>query len=164
MIFKFFIITCIGLPGCQYLEVILIKVIFSKVAIFWLTLQYFKCFCYRSSIFHNTSAIHGAWHEWDTNNTGARRTTQLSHEWKILILITTRVKTYFHTPILAIWQMKDYKERNNFILRSVKDYLLEMPPSHAKMRLESAPQKLNFVMIKVGKKSLSSLNYYKRMS
>ena len=37
---------------------------------------------------------------------------------KFLILVTTRVKTYFHTHILAISQMKDYKERNNFILRT----------------------------------------------
>ena len=30
----------------------------------------------------------------------------------------TRVKTYFHTPILAIWQMKNDKDRKNFILIS----------------------------------------------
>ena len=29
-----------------------------------------------------------------------------------------------------------------------KNYLLEMPRSHAKMRLKSAPQKLNFIMAK----------------
>ena len=29
-----------------------------------------------------------------------------------------------------------------------KKYLLEMTPSHAKMRLKSAPEKLNFVMAK----------------
>ena len=29
------------------------------------------------------------------------------------------------------------------------NYLLEMPRSHAEMRLKSAPQKLNFVMAKV---------------
>ena len=29
-----------------------------------------------------------------------------------------------------------------------KKYLLEMTPSHAKMRLKSAPEKLNFVMTK----------------
>ena len=29
-----------------------------------------------------------------------------------------------------------------------KNYLLKMPHSHAKMRLKSAPQKLNFVMAK----------------
>ena len=34
---------------------------------------------------------------------------------KILILITTRVKIYFHTPIFTTWQVKDYKEGNNFI-------------------------------------------------
>ena len=31
-------------------------------------------------------------------------------------LITTRVKTYFRTPIFTIWQVKDYKEWNYFIL------------------------------------------------
>ena len=34
----------------------------------------------------------------------------------ILILITTRVKTYFHIHIFTMWQLKDYKEGNNFIL------------------------------------------------
>ena len=29
-----------------------------------------------------------------------------------------QVKTYFDRPILAIWQIKDYKERNNFIIRT----------------------------------------------
>ena len=48
-------------------------------------------------------------------HTSATWKTRVRHEWKVLILITTRVKTYFHTPILAIGQMKDYKERNNFI-------------------------------------------------
>ena len=34
-----------------------------------------------------------------------------------------------------------------------KNYLLEMPCSHAKMRLKSAPKKLNFVITKVISKS-----------
>ena len=34
-----------------------------------------------------------------------------------------------------------------------KNYLLEMPRSHAKMRLKSAPQKLNFFMAKAVSKS-----------
>ena len=34
-----------------------------------------------------------------------------------------------------------------------KDYLLEMPHSHAKMHFKSAPQKLNFVMAKAISKS-----------
>ena len=44
--------------------------------------------------------------------------------------------------------MKDYKERNNFILKT-----LEMPRFHAKIRLKSEPQKLNFVMTKATSKS-----------
>ena len=34
-----------------------------------------------------------------------------------------------------------------------KNYLLEMPRSHSKMRLKSAPQKLNFLMAKYTLKS-----------
>ena len=36
-----------------------------------------------------------------------------------------------------------------------KDYLLEMPRFHAKMRLKSAPQKLNFLMAKAISKSFT---------
>ena len=64
-------------------------------------------------------------HESDTI---ATQTTRVWHEFKILILITTSVKIYFHTPILAIWQIKDYKERSNFIQRtSFWKYLVHMP-------------------------------------
>ena len=66
------------------------------------------------------------WHECDTSKTRATRVghewgtsaTQVRHKWKILILITTRMRTYFHTPMFIIWQMKDYKQKNNFILRT----------------------------------------------
>ena len=51
-----------------------------------------------------------------TRNTSATRKTRVRHEWKILI--TTREKTCFYTPILAIWVMKDCKEKNNSILRT----------------------------------------------
>ena len=37
--------------------------------------------------------------------------------------------------------MKDYKERIHFSLRTI---FLEIPPSHPKMRLKSAPQKQLF--------------------
>ena len=47
--------------------------------------------------------------------------------------------------------MKDYKERDDFILRI--NYFLEIPRSHAKMRLQSAPQKLNFGTTKTISKS-----------
>ena len=52
-------------------------------------------------------------------DTSATRVLHQRHECdtnEILILITTRVKTYFHIPIFSMWQVKDYKERNNFIL------------------------------------------------
>ena len=63
-------------------------------------------------------------HECNSSETGVRtsatRVLHKRHECntsrKILILITTRVKTYFYFPIFIIWQVKDYKERNNFIL------------------------------------------------
>ena len=125
-----------------------------------------------SSLIYNTSARHEQ-HERNTNNTiaprvrheqhkcntsatrvlherhecdtSATRTTRVQHEWKILILITTRVKTYFHTPIFTIWQVKDYKQSNNLILRTK---FWKCP-----VRLKSAPQKLNFLMAKAISKS-----------
>ena len=65
----------------------------------------------KSSLIYNMSARHER-HECDTS---ATQTTRVLHEWKVLILITTRVKTYFHTLKFTIWQVKDYKESNNFI-------------------------------------------------
>ena len=46
--------------------------------------------------------------------------------------------------------MKDYNDRNEV---HPKNYLLEMPCSHAKMCLKSAKQKLNFVMAEAISKS-----------
>ena len=80
---------------------------------------------YKTSVWHerherrecNTKATQMR-REWKECDTSATRTTRVRHEWKFLILITTWVKTYFHTHILAIWQIKDYKEKSNFILRT----------------------------------------------
>ena len=90
----------------------------------------------KSSLFYNNSARHWQ-HECDTSNMSDTRDTS-STRVKILILIMTLIKTYFHVPILAIWQIKDHKERSNFFLS--KNYFLEMSRSHAKMCLKSAPQ------------------------
>ena len=57
-------------------------------------------------------------YKWHKCNTSAARTTRVRHEWKILNLIMTQVKTYFHTPVFTIRKVKDYKARNNFILRT----------------------------------------------
>ena len=79
-----------------------------------------------SSLIYNTSARNER-HEYDTGPTRAR------HEWrecntnvigalhehtseKISILITTRLKRYFHIPIFFVWQVKDYKGEEQFIL------------------------------------------------
>ena len=79
------------------------------------------------SLFYNTSTRHErhecAWatqmqHECDMNNMSETQTTRVQHKRKFLILITTGVKTFFQTPVLAIWQMKYYNERNNVILRT----------------------------------------------
>ena len=106
-------------------------------------------------------------HESDTSNTSATRVrhewykcstsaTRVLHKWnecdtreKFLVLITTLVKTYFHIRIFTIWQVKDYRERNNFILSTTFDD----SSFHAKIRLKSAPQKLDFLMVKAISKS-----------
>ena len=84
--------------------------------------------CMKSThLVHYTTLVR---REWDTSNTFATRTIQLQYEWKILILITTQMKTYFHIPMLTIRQMKDYKERNNVILRTTFwNCLVTMPKS-----------------------------------
>ena len=46
------------------------------------------------------------------------QTTLVQYKWKFFILIMTWVKHIFYTPIWAIWQMKDCKERNSFIFRT----------------------------------------------
>ena len=38
-----------------------------------------------------------------------------------------------------------------------ENHFLEMPPSHAKMRLKSAPQKVNFLMAKTIQKKLYTI-------
>ena len=58
--------------------------------------------------------LHGQ-HKYITSTT---RMTLVGDERQILIWITVRVKIYFRTTILAIWSMKNYKVRNNFILRT----------------------------------------------
>ena len=117
-----------------------------------------------SSIPYNTSARHKQherntrntsvtrlWHKWDSYN---RNVAWVLHErrecdtsQKSLILVTAWVKTYFYTPILAIWQMKYCKKSNNFLLRTILWKCLVF-----KMRLKIAPQKLNFVMGKATSK------------
>ena len=94
-------------------------------------------------------------HEWHECDTSATRVLHEQHQCyaseKILVLITIRVKRYFHIPTFTIWQVKDYKERNNFIL----SITFKNASFSCQMRLKIAPQKLNFVMVKTILKSYS---------
>ena len=64
-------------------------------------------------------------HESDTSDTSATRVRQdcCTNDTSVtraknFDFVMTRVNTYFHTLIFTIWQVKDYKERSNFILRT----------------------------------------------
>ena len=107
----------------------------------------------RSSLIYNTSTKHKR-HECDTSATRVRHECYKNNKsvarMKKIDLITIRVKTYFHTPIFTIWQVKDYKETNNFITKAT---FWKLPCFHAKMRLKNAPQKLKFLMTKAISKS-----------
>ena len=101
----------------------------------------------------------------NTSETRATRATRVLYEQykcdtseKFLILITARVKIYFHIPLFTIWQVKDYKERNNFILSTTfgnASFPCQNAFDCTKMPLiaKIAPQKLKFVMVKAISKS-----------
>ena len=105
-----------------------------------------------------TTRVQDEWYASDTSatrvrhmyDTSATRKTWVRHEWEILILITTRVKTYFHTSYISYMANERLQGEKQFHFRN---HFLEMSRSHAKMHLESAPQKMNFVMAKAISKS-----------
>ena len=91
----------------------------------------------RSSLIYNTSATRVR-HERHKCNTSATGVTRVRHRCdtndtsatrvKNFDFVKTRVKTYFHTLIFTIWQVKDYKERNHLILKTTFwKYLFSMP-------------------------------------
>ena len=64
-------------------------------------------------------------------------------------------KNKFSHPYISYLANETLQGENEF---HSKNYLLEMPRSHAKMRLKNAPRKQNFVMAKTISKSYK-LNY-----
>ena len=123
----------------------------------WLVLKK-SDICSGSSLIYNTSDRHErhkcntsatlatrVQHEFGTSHNSATQvqhectlTTRVRHKCytkdasatlvKHFDFVTRRVKTYFRTLIFAIWQVKDYKERNNFILRTTsRKCLFSMP-------------------------------------
>ena len=93
-------------------------------------------------------------HKWDTS------ATRMSHEWHECDMSATRKKNFdfdndtneniFSYPYISYIANERLQGEEQF---HSKNYLLEMPRSHAKMRLKSEPQKLNFVMTKAISKS-----------
>ena len=96
-------------------------------------------------------------HECDTSDTSA---TQVQHECYTNDTSVTRVKNFdfnndtgkniFSHPYIYYMVSEILQDEEQFHFKS---YLLEVSPSHAKMRLKSAPQKLNFLMAKAISKS-----------
>ena len=119
----------------------------------------------RSSLTYNTSTSHERHeqHEYDTSairlqrkcNTSATRTMQVQHECYRNDTSTTRVKNFDFdndtskntSSHLYIYYMASKKLQGDEYFYS-KNYFQEMPHSHAKMRLKSAPQKLSILMAK----------------
>ena len=82
-------------------------------------------------------------HEWDTNDTSATRARNFNFD-------NDTSKNIFQQPYIYYMANERLHEKKQF---HSKNYLLEMPHSHAKMRLKNAPQKLNFLMAKAILKS-----------
>ena len=92
---------------------------------------------FRSSLFYSTSVRHQR-HECDTKDTRATRVRNFDFD------NDTNENIFLHPYVSFIANERLQREEH---FRS-KNYLLEMPCSHVKMHLKSAPQKLNFVMTK----------------
>ena len=113
----------------------------------------------RSSLFYNMSARHKQHerHECDTSNKSATRVRRRCYTNGT---IATRVKNFdsdnstseniFSHVYISYKANERLQEKDQF---HFKNYLLEIPCSHAKMHLKSGPQNLNFVMARAMWKS-----------
>ena len=89
----------------------------------------------------------------DMNDTSATRTTRVlheGHEWKRFDFDNDTSENIFSHPYISYIADERLQGEEQF---HSKNYLLEMPRSHAKMRLKSTPKKLNFVTAKAISKS-----------
>ena len=123
-------------------------------------------FISRSSLIYNTSA--------DTSDTSTTRATRMQHECDTSNTSMTRVRHGCYKNDMSTTRVKNFDFANDtsknifshpyiYYMASerlqgeeqfhTKNYLLEMSRFHAKMRLKSAPQKLNFLMAKAISKS-----------
>ena len=130
--------------------------------------SYFPTICNlrRSNPIYNTSANTSEtnatriWHERDEYDTSPTPTTWMPHECYTNDTSAKRVKKldfdndrsgniFSHSYIHYMANRRLQGEKQFYS----KNYLLEMLCFHSRMRLRSAPQKLNFVMTKVISKS-----------
>ena len=99
--------------------------------------------------------------EWDTSvtwmlherhecDTSATPRTRVWHKWKNFDFDSDTSKNIFLHPYIYYMASERLQGEEQF---HTKNYLLEMSRFHAKMRLKSAPQKLNFLMTKAISKS-----------
>ena len=95
-----------------------------------------------STLNYNTSARHER-HEWDTSNTSAAQAKNFDFD-------NDTGKNMFSHPYIYYMASERLQGEEQF---HSKNYLLEMSRFHAKMRLKSAPQKLNFLIVKAISKS-----------
>ena len=121
---------------------------------------------YRSSLIYNTSVRHEQ-HECDTSDTNATRAQHEGQEWDTSDTSATQIQHECYTNDTSATLVKNFDLGNDssknifshpYIYHMAskrlqgeekfhsKNYLLEMSRFHAKMRLNSAPQKLNFLM------------------
>ena len=87
-------------------------------------------------------------HKCYTNDTSATQMTQI----KNFDFDNEMSKNIFSHPYIYYMASERLQGEEQF---HTKNYLLEMSRFHAKMRLKSAPQKLNFLMAKAISKSCS---------
>ena len=83
------------------------------------------------------------WHECYTNDTNTTQEKNFDFD-------NNTSKNIFSHPYIYHMASERLQGEKQF---HFKNYLLEMSLSHAKMRLESAPQKQNFLMAKAASKS-----------
>ena len=88
--------------------------------------------------------------------TSATRTTRVRHKCytndtseKTFDFDNYGSKNMFHIPIFTIWQVKDYKERSNFILSTT----FKNASFAYQNEFEKCPQKLEFLMVRAISKS-----------
>ena len=111
-----------------------------------------------SSLFYNTSARHEQ-HKCDTNDTSATQARHERRECSTSATLVRRVRYECDASATQKTRVRNEWEIVTAVISYVaneilqgeeqfhsKNFLLEMPRSHSKVHLKSAPQKLNFVM------------------